>query len=105
PHPACRAMSPSRSRAGGVLLALASIAVSLVVAEALLRRFYYPRTGTSGWRGGPPSEVNQLGFRGQRIAYSDRDLVVVLLGDSQVCSHALPAEEVAQRRLQRQPAP
>ena len=93
-------MSPSRSRAGGVLLALASIAVSLVVAEALLRLFDYPRTGTSGWRGGPPSEVNQLGFRGQRIAYSDRDLVVVLLGDSQVSSDALRAEEMPERRLQ-----
>lgn len=82
------------------LLAVASVAVSLVVAEGLLRAFDYPKTGKSGWRGGPPGEVNQLGFRGQRIEYADGDVVVLLVGDSQVASDSVRPEEMPERRLQ-----
>jgi hypothetical protein len=89
---------PSRALNG--LLALASVAVSLVVAEALLRVFDHPKTGKSGWRGGPPHEANQLGFRGQRIEYADGDFVVLLVGDSQVASDSVSPEQMPERRLQ-----
>lgn len=89
-----------RPAARNALLALASLTVSLVVAEGALRVFDYPKTGKSGWRGGPPAEVNQLGFRGQRIEYADGDVVVVLLGDSQVASDSMPMEQMPERRLQ-----
>jgi hypothetical protein len=82
------------------LLALLSVASTLVVAEGLLRALDYPKTDKSGWRGGPPQETNQLGFRGRRIEYADSDVVVVLLGDSQVSSDALHAEQMPERRLQ-----
>jgi hypothetical protein len=82
------------------VLALASLALSLVVGEAMLRVFDYPKTGQSGWRGGPEHEANQLGFRGQRIQYADGDLVVLLVGDSQVASDSVRPDEMPERRLQ-----
>lgn len=81
-------------------LALASLALSLAAGEAMLRLFDYPKTGKSGWRGGPPQEANQLGFRGQKIEYTDRDVVVLLVGDSQVASASVSPEQMPERRLQ-----
>jgi hypothetical protein len=93
-------VSDRTSGVRNALLALASLALSLVLAEALLRRFDYPKTGMSGWRGGPPHETNQLGFRGQFIAYAEGDLVVLLVGDSQVSADALTREQMPERRLE-----
>ena len=91
---------PPRPSAANGVIAVTSIALSLVIAEALLRVFDYPKTGKSGWHGGPLGEVNQLGFRGQRIEYGESDRVVVLLGDSQVAAEAVPPEQMPERRLQ-----
>jgi hypothetical protein len=88
------------SRVRNALLALFSLIFSLVLAETLLRRFDYPKTDMSGWRGGPPQETNQRGFRGQFIQYTDQDLVVLLVGDSQVSADALTREQMPERRLE-----
>ena len=77
------------------LVTLIAIIASLLVAESATRLFILSdmiRTGW-GWRDSPlrhlrPMEVaeqpNQLGARGQPISYTDDEMVVLLVGDSQV---------------------
>ncbi len=44
-----------------------------------------------GWRyPGKDKHVNQLGFKGRRIDYSNNSIVILLLGDSQVEAENLP---------------
>jgi hypothetical protein len=89
-----------------VALAVASTVVALVGIEVGLRLSGTPPAAVSGWRAAdvyrnvPAAELNQLGFRGQRIAYADGDLVVVLVGDSQVESQATPFAQLPERRLE-----
>ncbi len=69
-----------------------SLVLSFGVGAVLWKALYVPPSGeVSGWRtaslmAGSISEreLNQLGFRGQPIAYGDKDYVVLLVGDSQV---------------------
>ena len=72
--------------AANIVLVVISTLFSLLVAEAMLQVINKPGPGSSGWKshGVSKLELNQLGFRGQPIEYSDSDFVVVLLGDSQV---------------------
>ncbi|HLU38849.1 MAG TPA: hypothetical protein VK081_05660 [Planctomycetota bacterium] len=48
----------------------------------------------------PAHELNQLGYRGRAIEYSDDDLVVLLVGDSQVEADACAFDEMPERRLE-----
>ncbi len=41
-----------------------------------------------------------MGFRGQEIAYSDDDFVVILLGDSEVYAPSIPYKQIPERRLE-----
>ncbi len=83
-------------------LVIFSTVISLLIAEAALRLIHKPRVVLSGWRAinANPRENNQLGFRGQRIEYSDDDFVIVLLGDSQVEAVACAYEWMPERRLE-----
>ena len=46
------------------------------------------------------SKTNQLGYKGKEISYSEKDFVVVLVGDSQVESASLPMEAMAESILE-----
>jgi hypothetical protein len=92
-----------KPRVTTVHLAAAAIggAVAVVVSVVLLQIAYVPPPVVAGWRAfAPPSEQNQLGYRGQAIAYSDDDRVVLLLGDSQVEAMALAFDAMPERRLE-----
>jgi len=68
-----------------VLLLLGSIVLSILIGTFFLQLFYNPPPITSGWRSSEsPLELNQLGYRGRQIAYSNNDYVILLVGDSQV---------------------
>ncbi len=85
-------------------LALASSALTLAAVEFTLRILDKPAWDTeirAGWKyQGADRHVNELGYRGQPIRYSDRDIVVVLLGDSQVESNACPPDMMPERYLE-----
>lgn len=92
-----------------VLELLAFVTISIVTGLAgsvLLQVAYVPPPVVSGWKSfAPAAEKNQLGFRGRRIAYSPKDYVVVLLGDSQVEATALAFDTMPERLLERYLAP
>ncbi|MGO9241796.1 MAG: hypothetical protein ACLQBJ_13400 [Bryobacteraceae bacterium] len=86
---------------------------TVVVGEVALRIAHYPANPVVGWKTihdvnkkiDPAqfysrSEVNQLGFRGQPIAYRDRDNVALLVGDSQVESIKSPLNAMPERLLE-----
>ena len=79
-------VKPLNSTAAKFLLVIFSTVFSLLMAEAMLQVAGKPAPTLSGWRSHVKSklELNQLGFRGHPIEYSDGDFIVVLLGDSQV---------------------
>ncbi len=84
-------------------LVLASGALTLTGVEIGLRLLNKPAWDTtlvSGWKYRFKSHVNELGYRGQSIKYSDGDIVVVLLGDSQVESMACPPDKMPERYLE-----
>jgi len=87
-----------------VILAV-SVCACLVLAELGLAWHEYPPIPVSGRTSEQnyPSrgaELNQLRYRGQRIAYSDDGLVVVLLGDSQAEAVSCAFEAMPEKRLQ-----
>jgi hypothetical protein len=83
------------------LLVLSAV-LSVAIAEIGLRLADYPKTVRSGWRSPMrPGEMNQLGFRGRPIEYTDDDVVVVILSDSQGEAAALPFESMPERTLER----
>ena len=91
------------------ILVLASSALALSAIEVALRVFDKPawddevRVGwksTHDWRDHDWRENNQLGYRGKPIHYSTRDIVVVLLGNSQVQSNACPPDKMPERYLE-----
>ena len=86
---------------------------SVIVGELALRIAHYPVNPVVGWKTihdvnknidssqfYSRTEVNQLGFRGQPIAYQDTDNVAVLLGDSQVESISSPLGAMPERLLE-----
>lgn len=85
-------------------LVLASSALTLAAIEIALQLLNKPATDTgssAGWKyQGTDRYVNELGYRGQPIRYSDHDIVVVLLGDSQVESNACPPDMMPERYLE-----
>jgi len=88
-----------------VSLVLASSALMFAVVEVALRIFDKPAWDTeirAGWKYKEADRyVNELGYRGQSIRYTDRDIVVVLLGDSQVESTTCPPDMMPERYLER----
>ena len=103
-------MSLARRAAGGLLLALVSTLLVLGVAEGVLRLVDERVLPAWGWRWAESpyraeqfpvaGEVNQLGLRGQRIEYTDRDLVVVIAGDSYTEAGHQPIHDMPERILQ-----
>lgn len=97
---------PQKKFFSSLLLLFISLLVCLLLAEGVLRVLGIPRPVISGWRTTGPGwrttgeegpEINQLGFRGQKINYNDSDYVVLFLGDSQVqgaiCSFSMMPEK------------
>ena len=68
-----------------VLLPILAIVFTIALMELGLRLIRKPNY-YAGWKPNQvlASEMNQLGYRGKKIEYTDEDFVVVLLGDSQV---------------------
>jgi hypothetical protein len=95
----------------GATLVLASSALTLAAIEVALRLLDKPAWDTdlrAGWKS-VGRYVNELGYRGQPIHYSDRDIVIVLLGDSQVesegvCPPDMMPERYLEQHLQRRDA-
>lgn len=76
-----------------ILFFLLSIALTTAGLEFVLQAADYPRYPAIGWNWHESEyksqrfvddSVNQIGSRGQAIEYDDNDLVVLLVGDSQV---------------------
>ena len=77
--------------------------VSGILGALLLQVAYVPPPIVSGWKSlVARTEQNELGFRGQKIAYSPNDYVIVLLGDSQVESTASAFDAMPERVLESQ---
>lgn len=101
---------PSRRR--HVLLAagvgvVGAVLVAGVAFELWLRSLEGATPMRWGWRDPlaahgqrAAAEVNQLGYRGQRIDYEPDDVVVLLVGDSQVQADACAFDGMPERRLQ-----
>jgi hypothetical protein len=89
------------------LLVLASSALTLAAIEAALRLLDKPawdfelRAGWKFWNMSADRHFNELGYRGKPIHYTDRDIVIVLLGDSQVESDACPPGRMPEQSLER----
>ena len=52
------------------------------------------------WSDGDDPAANQLGYRGQKFEYEDNDIVVLLVGDSQVQSTACDSDSLPETLLQ-----
>jgi hypothetical protein len=76
-------------------------ALSAIFGALALQLLYVPPKLVAGWKSSMhASELNDLGFRGVGIDYSEADCVIVLLGDSHVEAKALRLEAMPARRLQ-----
>jgi len=88
-----------------LVLALLSCLVTLLIIEIILRLVDKPEWTQHfrvGWKyHGDDLHVNQIGYRGQQILYSDNDIVVVLLGDSQVEARACLFDSLPEQLLQK----
>lgn len=93
-----------------ILLTLFSLVLVVVIIEASLHAFNYPKSPEIGWRLKHSPYIseaarienysNQFGLRGQKIAYNSEDFVVVLLGDSQVEAGLHPAKRLPEKLLE-----
>ena len=73
------------------LLALSSFILTCAILEVALQVIDLPEDVHSGWKSAcAESELNQLGYRGRRIEYSEDDFVVLLVGDSQAEATGVP---------------
>jgi hypothetical protein len=94
-----------------LLLSLVTIAVVLGIAEVALHFADFPATPKHGWKWdespyrGPMNQhdqhMNQLGLRGQNIAYTDDDFVVLLVGDSQTEAGTQVFEDIPEGILEK----
>jgi hypothetical protein len=76
---------------------------AVFTSEIILQMINIPPRPVSGWKNCAkknPGECNSEGFRGQEIAYSPDDFVVLLVGDSEVYAHAVPYEQMPEKRLE-----
>jgi hypothetical protein len=93
-----------------IMVVIITLIVSLLLAEFILRKIYYPHKVASGWSwlNGPTHDSslfrnelpNELGYRGQPIKYEKNDYVVVLIGDSQVEAATSPSDKMPEKLLQ-----
>jgi hypothetical protein len=84
-----------------VLLLFGSSSLALLLGAVLLQIFYSPPPIISGWRvRATPLELNQLGYRGHPIAYSNEDYVIVLVGDSNIEAQACSFDYLPESRLE-----
>jgi hypothetical protein len=84
-----------------LLLTVSSALFATLLGGVILQFFYSPPPVTFGWRfTGSKFEKNQLGFRGQPIAYSQEDYVILLLGDSMVQAAACVFGWMPEHRLE-----
>ncbi len=82
-------------------LLLAASLVTLAAMEGVLHYMNKPLLLVCGWKSDSiASELNQLGYRGHPIQYSDDDHVIVLLGDSHVQANACSYDWMPERRLE-----
>lgn len=91
-----------RARIARALTVVASVCLTVILAEVVLQIAKYPRPTVSGWKtlNSYKSERHQLGFRGQPIEYRDDDFVILLVGDSGVEAKACAYGWMPERRLQ-----
>lgn len=94
-----------------LFLSIISIAIVLGIAETALHFADFPATPKHGWKWdespyrGPMNQhdqhTNQLGLRGQNIAYTDEDFVVLLVGDSQTEAGTQVFEDIPEGILEK----
>ncbi len=94
-----------------LFLTVFSLLFIAFLSEVVLREFYTPLNSGWGWNDSPRRSLadfgndfpNQIGVRGQQIAYNEDDYVIVLLGDSQVesatCSPVVMPEILLEKSL------
>ncbi len=79
--------------------------IPILLVEGLLQlvdKPFYREEVRVGWKyQGNENHVNEIGYRGQSIDYSDDDFVIVLLGDSQVEAEALSPENMPEKILEK----
>ena len=90
-----------------IILLLFTCFVLIGLIEAALQILNYPYYESEvrvGWKyqGSHKNELNQLGFRGQKIEYDSTDEVVLLLGDSQVEDDGCAFDSMPEKYLQKQ---
>jgi hypothetical protein len=97
-----------RARAKSILVngtvLFGSIIFSLAAGELGFRILGKPawKEIRAGWKyEGPVAEANEIGYRGRSIKYLPSDIVVVLLGDSQVESSTCPLDKMPEAYLER----
>lgn len=84
-----------------LVLFSASLLTSLLVAASVCQLICSPSPIISGWRARVGHlEQNQLGFRGHKIAYSEDDYVILIVGDSHVEAVACSFDYMPERRLE-----
>jgi hypothetical protein len=82
-------------------LVLAAAHSRIEVALRLLDRPAWDSELRAGWKSMTADQYfNELGYRGKPIRYTDRDRILVLLGDSQVESDACPPGEMPEQFLE-----
>jgi hypothetical protein len=86
------------------LLVIASGVLTLIAIELGLRLLDWPTWDVelrAGWKSTDDDGfLNELRYRGKPIQYSDRDIVIVLLGDSQVQSAACSPDRMPEQFLE-----
>jgi hypothetical protein len=85
-----------------LLLVGFSLLLSLVLCEVALRVTGKPESAIAGWKaeGHPPSDLNQFGFRGNKLDPQPDEFVVALVGDSFVECVSSPIDFIPERLLE-----
>jgi hypothetical protein len=95
--------------AKNLLIALTAAVIFIFLVELGLQTFDYPPAPTFGWdwerspykrASFAADQVNELGYRGQPVTYTDQDYVVLLLGDSAVEAGTQTQQAQPERILQ-----
>jgi hypothetical protein len=88
----------------GIFVSLTTVVAGVAAIEIGLRVLDEPKWNAptiAGWRSSlPREELNELGYRGQPIKYSDNDFVVLLIGDSQAESAACTVDKTPEHLLE-----